>query len=82
MLYANGIVSLYSNEHSNVKTTTVPNVKGMGMLQARSALLSSNLNIQIIGSGSVISQSPGIGTEVGLGTVITVKLQDTNGETH
>ena len=82
MLYANGIVSLYSNEHSNVKTTTVPNIKGMGMYQARSTLLSSNLNIQIIGSGSVISQSPGIGTEVELGTVITVKLQDTNGETH
>ena len=61
---------------------TVPNLKGMGAYQARSTLRSNKLNVKISGSGTVISQDPTYGTQVEEGTVITINLKDTSGETH
>ena len=78
----NGIVALYSSEHGEKKYSTVPNLKGMGVYQARSTLLSNKLNVQISGSGTVISQDPTYGTQVEEGTVIKINLKDTSGETH
>ena len=81
-LHPNGIVALYSNEHSEIIKTTVPDVKGMSYYQSRSTLTNSNLNIQIIGSGSVVSQTPSIGTELEAGSIIKLTLKDMSGETH
>lgn len=78
----NGIVTIYSAENSEKKMATVPNLKGMGVYQARSTLLSNKLNVQISGSGTVISQDPTYGTQVEEGTVIKINLKDTSGETH
>ena len=78
----NGIVTLYTSENNEKRMATVPNLKGMGAYQARSTLLSNKLNVKISGSGTVISQDPTYGTQVEEGTVITINLKDTSGETH
>lgn len=78
------IVELYSDETKNNKvTTTVPDLKGMSYSAAKVSLLSHNLNINVVGSGQVISQDPIAGTEVKEGTVITVTLQkDVGSSSH
>lgn len=76
-LIEGSVVKLYSQETSNSKpTSTVPDLKGMSYTSAKSALSAKNLNINIVGTGKVISQDPIAGTEVSEGTVITVTLQE------
>lgn len=77
-------VQLYSESTRKNKTkTTVPDLKGMSYSAAKVSLSSRNLNINVVGSGQVISQDPIAGTEVNEGTVITVTLQkDVGSSSH
>lgn len=76
-LVEGAIVKLYSDEtKDNKKVTEVPDLKGLSYNAAKVSLSSHNLNINVIGSGQVISQDPIAGTEVNEGTVITVRLQN------
>ena len=55
----------------------------MSYSSAKVSLSSHNLNINVVGSGQVISQDPIAGTEVNEGTVITVTLQkDVGSSSH
>lgn len=75
-LVEGSIIVLYSNETDSTKTTTtVPDLKGLGYSSAKATLAAQNLNINIIGSGKVISQDPIAGTEIAEGSVIKVTLQ-------
>jgi len=76
-LIEGAIVQLYSDDTKNSKKKTeVPNLKGMSYNTAKNTLSANKLNINVVGSGQVISQDPIAGTEVNEGTVITVTLQN------
>lgn len=75
-------VNIYSTGNEARTSVTVPNLKDMGLSQAKSALKSKNLNININGSGTVVSQDPMAGTTVEEGTVINVTLQKHITEAH
>lgn len=71
------IVRIYSEKTGKDKaTTTVPDLKGMGYSAAKQALAAKNLNINVVGSGIVVSQDPIAETETYEGNVVTVTLQD------
>ncbi len=78
------IVELYSDEtRSSKKRTEVPDLKGMSYNSAKNLLSSKKLNINVVGTGQVISQDPIAGTEVNEGTVVTVTLQkDVGSSSH
>ncbi len=62
-------------ENNNVKTSvTVPNFKGMTAAQAINSANSKGLNLVLEGSGVIISQNTASGSEVEIGSVITVNL--------
>lgn len=76
-LVEGSIVKIYSEKTQNDKVkTTVPDLKGMGYLAAKQELTKKNLNINVVGSGIVVSQDPIADTEAYEGTVVTVTLQD------
>ena len=77
-----GIVRAYSENASNSISATVPDLKGKSLYQASNALKSVNLNIQVTGSGIVVSQDILSGTEVEEGTIVKVTLQDVASELH
>lgn len=75
-LVEGAVIKLYSDEtKENKSKTTVPDLKGLGYSAAKTALASKNLNINVVGSGIVVSQDPIAGTETYEGNVITVTLQ-------
>ncbi len=72
------IICLYTSDEDTRNKTTVPNVKDMTAEQAKNALKSKNLNIQVDGtSGTIVSQDPTFETEVEEGTVIHVVIKET-----
>ena len=83
-LVEGAIVQLYSDStKGSKKKTEVPDLKGLSYNTAKNTLLGKKLNINVIGSGQVISQDPIAGTEVNEGTVITVTLQkDVGSSSH
>ena len=75
-LIEGSIVKLYTAENDTRISTTVPNLKGMGIAQAINALKAKNLNIRIEGtSGIVVSQDPILDTQVEEGTVVNVTFK-------
>ena len=67
-------VYLYT-ELNNIKTSvSVPNFAGMSAAQAINSANSKGLNLSINGSGIVISQDTASGSEVEIGTIVTVNL--------
>ena len=76
-LVEGSIIKLYSNDTKSNKTkTTIPDLKGLSYNAAKNTLASKNLNINVVGSGKVVSQDPIAGTEITEGSVITVTLQE------
>lgn len=75
-LASGSIVKLYAEGSDARVSSTVPDLKGMTLSQAKNSLESKNLNIKSSGNGKVISQDPTAGTSVEEGTVITVTLQE------
>lgn len=81
-LSKNSIIILYG-EDSNIATSiTVPDLKGMNASQAASTLKSKNLNINIEGSGTVISQDYLKDEQVPEGSIIKVTLKQTLTDAH
>lgn len=72
----NSIIVLYSEDSDVRVSVTVPNLKGLSSTQATSTLQNKNLNIQIEGSGTVMSQSIAADSQVEQGTVIKVTLHE------
>lgn len=74
-LISNSTVILYTEGKDTRVSQTVPDLKGMTITEAKSALKKKNLNIKINGNGCVTSQEIAAGTSVEEGTVISVTLQ-------
>ena len=79
-----GIVYLFTND-IEPSTRVVPDVMGMTPHDCNSIILNSGLNIRLEGASNydnnaaeVISQYPEAGTEVKIGTIVTVEIQNTN----
>ena len=75
-LVKGALIKLYSTKDSDKLSVEVPSVKGLTAIKAKNTLLSSNLNVKIVGSGKVVSQEPIAGTQVEEGSVITITLKD------
>lgn len=75
-------VNIYSSGNEARISVEVPNLKGMTYSQARNSLKSKKLNININGSGTVLSQDPMAGSTVEEGTVINVTLQKQIQDAH
>lgn len=69
-------VFLYTETNNIKNTVTVPNFKGMSPAQAINSANSKGLNLNLNGSGVVISQNTASGSTVEIGTVITVNLSE------
>ena len=81
-LSKNSIVILYG-EGSNIATSvTVPDLKGLNASQATNTLKTKNLNINIEGSGTVITQDYAKDESVPEGTIIRVTLKQTLTDAH
>ena len=74
-LYSNSTVILYTKGNSVRTSETVPNLVGMTLAQAKSALSEKKLNISYSGSGTVASQNIEADTSVEQGTIIKVVLK-------
>lgn len=74
ILLKDSTIVLYTKENSTRTSVTVPNLNGMTLSQAKSALKEKNLNISYTGTGLVTSQSIKQGTSVEEGTIINVTL--------
>lgn len=77
LLSKNSIIVLYGQGSSISTSVTVPDLKGMNASQATSTLKSKNLNINIEGSGTVVSQDYAKDEQVQEGTIIKVTLKQT-----
>lgn len=75
-LQKNGIVKIYAEGKDERVSQTVPDLKGVSLVQAKVMLKARNLNISSKGTGIVIAQDPKAGTSVDEGTVINVTLQE------
>ena len=73
-LLKDSVVLLYSEENSTRTSVTVPDLNGMTLTQAKTALKQKNLNISYTGTGLVSKQSIKDGTSVEEGTIINVTL--------
>jgi len=75
-------INIYSSGNEARISVEVPNLKGMTYAQARNALKAKKLNINVTGSGIVLSQDPMAGSTVEEGTVVNVTLQKENKDAH
>lgn len=81
-LKKNSIIVLYGEGSDVATSVSVPDLKGMNASQATNALKSKNLNINIEGSGTVISQDYAKDEQVQEGTIIKVTLKQNLTDAH
>ena len=81
-LSKNSIIVLYGQGSSISTSVTVPDLKGMNASEAASTLKSKNLNINIEGTGIVVSQDYAKDEQVQEGTIIKVTLKQTLTDAH
>lgn len=75
-LLSDSVVCLYTEENNSRVSVSVPDLTGMTINEAKSALKNKNLNIAFEGTGNVIeSQSTKKDSSVEEGTIIKVKLK-------
>ncbi len=68
-------VILYTEENSVRTSVSVPNLIGLTLSEAKSALSDKNLNVSYSGSGKVVNQSTKEGEMIEQGSIITIKLE-------
>ena len=81
-LSANSIIMLYGEGHTVATSVSVPDLSGMNLSQAISALRAKNLNISVTGSGIVTTQDYAKDKLVQEGTIINVTLKPTLTDAH
>lgn len=81
-LLTGSIIKLYETGNDARVSTTVPNLKGMSLAQAKNALKSKGLNLHYTGSGTVLSQDPIADSSVEEGSVVNVILQQEIQDAH
>ena len=81
-LAKNSMIVLYGQGSSVSTSVKVPDLKGMNASEASNALKSQNLNINIEGSGIVITQDYLKDEQVQEGTIVRVTLKQTLTDAH
>lgn len=81
-LSKNSIMILYGQGSSISTSVTVPDLKGLNASEASNILKSKNLNINIEGSGIVITQDYAKGEQVPEGTIIKATLKQNLKDAH
>ena len=81
-LSSGSIIMLYGEGDTVGTSVSVPDLSGMNLSQATSALRSKNLNISVSGSGIVTTQDYTANELVQEGTIITVTLKPTLTDAH
>lgn len=81
-LQKSATIMVYSSNDTTKTSVAVPDLKDMNASQATETLKAKNLNIQINGTGNVITQDYSKDTLVEEGTVITVTLKNTLVDAH
>lgn len=82
MLAKNSIIVLYGQGSSISTSVAVPDLKGMNASEASNVLKSQNLNINLEGSGIVITQDYAKDEQVQEGTIIKVTLKQNLTDAH
>ena len=78
----NSLIVLYGEGSTTSTSVTVPDLKNMNASQATTVLRDNNLNINIEGSGTVITQDYMANEQVPEGTIIKVTLRSTLTDAH
>ena len=78
----NSLIVLYGEGSTTSTSVTVPDLKNMNASQATTVLRDNNLNINIEGSGTVITQDYMANEQVPEGTIIKVTLKGTLTDAH
>ena len=78
----NSIIVLYGEGDTSATSVSVPDLSGMNLSQAVSALRAKNLNISVTGSGIVTTQDYTKDELVQEGTIINVTLKPTLTDAH
>ena len=78
----NSLIVLYGEGSTTSTSVTVPDLKGMNASQATTILRDNNLNINIEGNGTVITQDYMANEQVPEGTIIKVTLRSTLTDAH
>ena len=78
----NSLIVLYGEGSTTSTSVTVPDLKNMNASQATTILRDKNLNINIEGSGTVITQDYMANEQVPEGTIIKVTLRSTLTDAH
>ena len=81
-LSEDSIIMLYGENDTATTSVSVPDLSGMTVAEATSALHAKNLNISVTGSGTVSTQDYSAGELVQEGTIITVTLKQTLTDAH
>ena len=81
-LTKNSLIVLYGEENNVSTSITVPDLKNMNASQATTIWRDKNLNIDIEGSGTVISQDPPKDSQVQEGSIVRVTLKQNLTDAH
>ena len=81
-LSENSIIILYGEGDTSATSVSVPDLSGMNLSQAVSALRAKNLNISVTGSGIVTTQDYTKDELVQEGTIVNVTLKPTLTDAH
>ena len=76
------VIIIYGEGNEISTSTVVPDLKGLGASQAMNVLKSKNLNINIQGNGTVVSQDPSTNEQIPEGTIINVTLKQILTDAH
>ena len=74
-LLEDSTIYLYTTNNDNREVTIVPDFRGMSSMQVINSAAAANISIILDGSGTVISQDITAGSEIEVGSLVTVTLQ-------
>lgn len=75
-LEAGSVICLYTSEEEERQKVIIPDLKNKSLQDAVNELKALNLNVIKDGSGTVTAQNLTAGTEVEIGTVVTVTAKE------
>ena len=74
-LIEDSTIYLYTSNNNTREVTSVPDFRGMSSMQAINSAEAANISIVLDGSGTVVSQDISAGSELEVGSLVTVTLQ-------
>lgn len=74
-LLENSTIYLYTSNNNTREVTNVPDFRSMSSAQVLNSAQAANINIVLDGTGSVVSQDVSAGSQIEIGSVVTVTLQ-------